>query len=108
MLEDKVSNNAGTKYESVCDPNLLSMYWLGGSNWSVTIKQECLTATQESVETKGHSTINKIVLGVALASVALLGAITIKGSPQLATAVEEINTDSAQELMILTTTTTTE
>jgi len=108
MLEDKVSNREEAKYESVCDPNLLSMYWLGGSNWSVTIKQECLAATQEPVKTKEHSTINKIVLGMALASVALLGAITIKGSPQLSTAVEEINTNSAQELMILTTTTTTE
>ncbi|NES19818.1 MAG: hypothetical protein F6K41_13030 [Symploca sp. SIO3E6] len=106
MVENKVSNNEGTNYESVCDPNLLSMYWLGGSNWSVTIKQECLAATQEPVETKEHSIINKIVLGVALASVALLGAITIKNSPQLATAVEEINTNSTQEVMIFTTTPT--
>ncbi|NEP58524.1 MAG: hypothetical protein F6K31_16160 [Symploca sp. SIO2G7] len=100
MLEDKVSNSEGAKYESVCDLNLLSMYWVGGSHWSVTIKQECLAATQEPVKAKEHSTINKIVLGVALASVALLGAITIKSSPQLSTTVEDINSNSPQELMI--------
>ncbi len=99
MSEKKFRNNYKTRYESLCDLNLL-MWSQSGSEWSSIIREECLVDTNQMVEEEEPTFINKTILLGVLATLALLSAAAWNRAPEISQALQQVGTKSVVQLIL--------
>lgn len=76
MLHNRLSDDETRGDKTLCDLNLLGLGCASGSEWTSTIREECLGLTNQLPEKeKSGSTLGIALLGV-LTVLALLGAAT--------------------------------
>ena len=100
MSEEKFRKNYRTRYESVCDLNLLSSWSQSGSDWSSIVKEEIQAATNQPIEEEEPNFTNKVVSLGVLATLALLGAATWVRAPEISQAVQEVGKNSVEQLVL--------
>ena len=77
MSYEKMSNDDTKEYTARSDQNLFGLWGATGSEWTSSIKEECLSVTEQSLEKgKSGSTRSIVALGT-LAVLALLGTATM-------------------------------
>ena len=105
MLKNKFFNNDPRVDKSLSDLNLL---WIwsehSGSDWSATIKEECLAALNQPTEEKEPESNNGMTLLGIVAALALffLGVITWYQAPRIAQACQEMADTVSSDLLTLT------
>ena len=105
MLKNKFFNNDTRVYKSLSDLNLL---WIwsehSGSDWSATIKEECLAALDQPAEEEEPESNNGMTLLGIVAALALffLGVITWYQAPRIAQACQEMADTVSSDLLTLT------
>jgi len=99
MSEEKFRNNHKTRYESLCDLNLL-MWSQSGSEWSSIIREECLVDPNQLVEEEEPNFINKTIFLGVLATLALLSAAAWTRSPEISQALQQVGTNSVEQLIL--------
>ncbi|MGK7875265.1 MAG: hypothetical protein AB4426_18800 [Xenococcaceae cyanobacterium] len=102
MLKKEFSSNSPRPYESLCDLNLYFLWSdKDSSDWSLTIKEECLATLNQPVEEeKSSSNVGVTLLGV-LVTLALLGAATWYQAPKIVQSYQEVADTVSTELSIL-------
>ena len=105
MLKNKFFNNDTRVDKSLSDLNLL---WIwsdhSGSDWSATIKEECLAALNQPAEEEEPESNNGMTLLGIVAALALffLGATTWYQAPRIAQACQEVSDTVSSDLLTLT------
>lgn len=101
MSEKKHANYSKTRYESICDLNILGFLWLeSGSEWSSIIREECLTAINPPVEEEEDKSINRGVLLAVLMILALLSVATWMKFPEISQTMQEVGRNSVKQLFL--------
>lgn len=95
---DKNTNKPTTKYESLEDLNLISLWSQSGSDWSSTIKEEIQTDTNQPIAEEESNT-SKVVLFGVLATLALLVTVMCTQASEIYRSVQEVGTNSFKELI---------
>ena len=77
MSYEKMSDDGTKEHTTLSDHNLFGLWGATGCEWTSTIKKECLSVTDQSLEKgKSGSTRSIVALGT-LAVLALLGTATL-------------------------------
>lgn len=101
MSEKNLNNTPITRYDSLCDLNLLGFLWLEpGSEWSSIIREDCFTTSNHSVEEGEPNLTNRIVLLSVLAILALLSAATWIQIPEISQSMQEVGKNSVKQLIL--------
>lgn len=100
MSDNKNTNNHTTRYESLCDLNLLNLWSLSGSDWTSIVKEEIQAATNQPTEEEESNFTNKVLSLGVLASLALLATAAWIRAPKISQAVQEVGKNSVEELLL--------
>lgn len=96
---DKNTNKPITKYKSLEDLNLLSLWWQSGSDWSSTIKEEIQADTnQPIIEDESQPTSKVVLLGV-LATLAVSVVTVCAQASEIYHSVQKVGVNSFKELI---------
>lgn len=96
---DKNTNKPRTKYESLNDLNLISLWWQSGSNWSSTIKEDIQADIEQPIAQEKSNTTSKVVLFGVLATLAILVATACSQASEIYQSVQEVGINSFKELI---------
>lgn len=96
---DNNTNKPTTKYESLEDLNLISLWPPSGSDWSSTIKEEIQADTNQPIAEAESNTTSKVVLFGVLATLSLLVATMCTQASKIHQSVQEVGTNSFKELI---------
>ena len=96
---NKNPNKPTTKYQSLADLNLISLWSQSGSDWSLTIKQEMQANINQPIAKEESKSTSKVVLFGALATLVLLVAVACSQASEICLSVQEIGTNSFKELI---------
>jgi hypothetical protein len=94
MSHKRLSYNATEKYTTPSNHNLLYLWGTTGSEWTSTIAEECLAATNQPMEKEKSFSSRGIVLLGIIATLSLLGAATLTQAP-VASWMPQQNAESA-------------
>jgi hypothetical protein len=100
MSKENFNNIPKTRYESLCDLNLLSLLSQCGSDWSSTIKEEIQASTNQPIEKEEPSLTNKVVLFCFLTALALLGVAAWIQAQKIYQSVQEVGRSSVEQLIL--------
>ncbi len=81
MSHERLSNGETKEYTALSNHNVLDLWGATGSDWTSTLREECLSMTQPSLESVKFGATRGIILKSALAVLALLGAATLTQAP---------------------------
>lgn len=95
---DNNTNKPTTKYESLEDLNLISLWSQSGRDWSSTIKEEIQADTNQPIAEEESNTSKVVLLGV-LATLTLLVATMCTQATKIYQSVQEVGTNSFKELI---------
>ena len=96
---DKNTNKPTTKYKSLEDLNLISLWWQSGSDWSSTIKEEIQADTNKPIAKEESNYTSKVVLFGVLVTLAILVATVCSEASEIYQSVQEVNINSFKELV---------
>lgn len=96
---DNNTNKPTTKYESLEDLNLISLWSQSSSDWSSTIKEEIQADTNQPIVEEESNTTSKVVLFGVLATLTLLVATMCTQAAKIYQSVQEVGTNSFKELI---------
>ncbi|WP_250123489.1 hypothetical protein [Chroococcidiopsis sp. CCMEE 29] len=96
---DKNTNKPTTKYESLDDLNLISLWLQSGSDWSSIIQEEIQADVKQPIAEKESNSTSKVVLFGVLATLALLVAAMCSQASEIYRSVQEVGTNSFKELI---------
>lgn len=96
---DNNNNKPTTKYESLEDLNLITLWSQSGSDWSSTIKEEIQADTKQAIAEEESNTTSKVVLFGVLATLTLLVATMCTQATKIYQSVQEVGTNSFKELI---------
>lgn len=99
-MSDKNTNKPTTKYESLEDLNLISLWWQSGSDWSSTIKEEIQSDINQPITEKKSNSKSKVVLFGVLATLALLVAAMCIQASEIYQSMQEISTNAVKQLTV--------
>ncbi len=97
-MSDKNTNKPTTKYESLEDLNLISLWSQSRSNWSSIIKEKIQADINQPI-TEEESNTSKVVFFGVLATLALLVATMCSQASEIYRSVQEVGTNSFKELI---------
>jgi hypothetical protein len=97
---NKNTNKPTTKYESLEDPNLISLQSQSGSDWSLTIKKKIQANIKQPIAEEESNSTSKVVLFGVLATLALLVAVVCSQASEIYRSVQEVGTNSFKELIL--------
>lgn len=95
---DKNTNKPTTKYKSLEDLNLISLWWQSGSDWTSTIKEEIQADTNQPIAKEESNYTSKVVLFGVLATLAILVATVCSQASEIYHSVQEVSINSFKEL----------
>lgn len=81
MSYERLSNGETKEYTDLSNHKVLDLWGAAGSDWTSTLREECLGMTQQSLEQEKSGATRGIVLTGTLAVLALLGAATLTQAP---------------------------
>ena len=81
MSHKRLSDEEIKNYTTVSDHNLLGLGGAIGSEWTSTIKEDCLAVTNQPIEKEKSGSTRSIVAMGTLAVLALLGTATLTKAP---------------------------
>lgn len=97
---DKNTNKPTTKYESLKDLNLISLWSQIGSDWSPTIEEEIQADINHPIAEEESNSTSKLVLFGVLVNLALLVAAMCSQASEIYQSVQEVGTNSFKELIL--------
>ena len=97
---DKNTNKPTTKYESLEDLNLISLWWQSGSDWSSIIKEEIQADINQPIAQEESNSTSKVVLFGVLATLALLVAAMCTQASEIYQSVQEVGTNTVKHLTL--------
>ena len=97
---DKNTNKPTTKYESLEDLNLISLWWQSGSDWSSTIKEEIQADINQPIAQEEFNSTSKVVLFGVLATLALLVAAMFTQASEIYHSMQEVGTNLVKQLIL--------
>jgi hypothetical protein len=81
MSYERLSDDSTKEYTALSDHNLLGLWGATGREWTSTIKEDCLEATNQPLEKGKLGSTGGIVAMGTLAVLALLGTATLTQAP---------------------------
>lgn len=94
-------SKTNTRYESLCDLNLLSFLWLeSGSTWSSLLKKECPAVSNQPVDEKEDKFINRGISLATLTILILLGTAIWIQFPKISHTMQEVSINSVKQLLL--------
>lgn len=96
-MKDRNTNK--TKYESLEDLNLISLWWQSGSNWSSTIKDDIQADIDQPIAQEEYNPTSKLLLFGVVASLAILVATTCSQAAEIYHSVQEVSIKSWKEMI---------
>ncbi|HEY9611995.1 hypothetical protein [Allocoleopsis sp.] len=81
MSQERLSNGETKEYTALSNHNVLDLWGVAGSDWTSTLREECLIMTQQCLEPERSGATRGIILTSVLAFLALLGAATLTQAP---------------------------
>ncbi len=96
---NKNTNKHRTKYESLQDLNLISLWWQSGSDWSSIIQEEIQADIEQPITQKESNPTNKVVLIGVLVILAVSVATVCSQASEIYLSVQEIGINSFKELI---------
>lgn len=81
MFYERLSDDETKEYTALSDLNSFGLLGSTGSEWTSTIKQDCLAATNQPLEKGKYESTRGIVALGTVAVLALLGAATLTQAP---------------------------
>lgn len=96
---DKNTNKPTTKYESLKDLNLISLWSPSRSDWSSIIKKEIQADINQPIVEEESNSISKLVLFGVLVTLALLVAAMCSQASEIYQSVQEVGANSFKELI---------
>lgn len=81
MSHKRLNDDDIKNYTTVSDHNLLDLGGSTGSEWTSTIKEDCLAVTNQPVEKEKSASTRSLVAMGTLAVLALLGTATLTHAP---------------------------
>ena len=100
MSEENFNKNPNTGYESLCDLNLLGIWFQCGSDWSSAIKEEIQAAIDQPIEEEKPNPTNNIILFGVLVTLALLSTAVWIQAPKIDRVVQEAGRSSVEQLIL--------
>ena len=96
---DRNTGKPTTKYKSLEDLNLISLWWQSGSDWSSTIKEAIQADTNQPIAKEESNYTSKVVLFGVLVTLAILVATVCSEASEIYQSVQEVNINSFKELV---------
>ena len=96
---DRNTSKPTTKYKSLEDLNLISLWWQSGSDWSSTIKEAIQADTNQPIAKEESNYTSKVVLFGVLVTLAILVATVCSEASEIYQSVQEVNINSFKELV---------
>lgn len=96
-MKDRNTNK--TKYESLENLNLISLWWQSGSNWSSTIKDDIQADIEQPIAQDKHNPTSKLLLLGVVATLAILVATTCSQAAEIYQSVQEVSINSWKEVI---------
>ena len=96
---DRNTSKPTTKYKSLEDLNLISLWWQSGGDWSSTIKEEIQADTNQPIAKEESNYTSKVVLLGVLVTLAILVATVCSEASEIYQSVQEVNINSFKELV---------
>ncbi len=81
MSHERMSDDDTKEYTARSDQNLFGLWGATGSEWTATIKEDCLAITDQPLEREKSGSTRGIVALSTVAVLALLGAATLTQAP---------------------------
>ena len=81
MSHKRLSDDDIKDYTALLDHNLLGLGGATGSEWTTTIKEDCLAVTNQPIEQEKSGSTRSLVAMGTLAVLALLGTATLTHAP---------------------------
>lgn len=96
---DRYTSKPTTKYKSLEDLNLISLWWQSGSEWSSTIKEAIQADTNQPIAKEESNYTSKVVLFGVLVTLAILVATVCSEASEIYQSVQEVGINSFKELV---------
>lgn len=96
---DKNTNKLATKYKSLEDLSLISLWWQSGSDWSSIIKEEIQADTNQPIPKEESNYTSKVLLFGVLSTLTILVATVCSEASEIYQSVQEVSINSFKDLV---------